>query len=65
MREEIGRQIAELRQKRGLSQRKLAEMTGYCYSNIAKIEKGRYSVGIDILGNILRALDARIKIEEL
>lgn len=65
MRKEVGKQLAVLRKSKGLSQRKLAEISGYSYANIAKIETGKYNVSIDILGKILECLNARIKIEEL
>jgi transcriptional regulator with XRE-family HTH domain len=61
----IGARIAELRKKRGLSQRALAELTGYNPSNIARIELGRYSVGLDVLHNIADKLDAQVEINEL
>jgi len=64
MREEIGRKIAAIRKKKGLSMRQLAELTGLNYSNIGKIELGKYSVGIDILGKICDALDCDIEIKE-
>lgn len=64
MREEIGRQIAAIRKKKGLSLRQLAELTGLNHSNIGKIELGKYSVGIDILGKICDALDCDIEIKE-
>lgn len=62
-RADIGRQVAELRAKRGLSTRQLAELCGVNFSNIGKIERGSYNVSIDILGKVCTALGARIKIE--
>ena len=64
-REEIGRQIAELRTKRGLSTRQLAELCGVNFSNIGKIERRAYNVSVDILGRVCEALGARLRIEEL
>ncbi len=64
-REQIGRQVAELRNKRGLSTRQLAELSGVDSSNIGKIERGRYNVSVDILGRVCDALGARLKIEEI
>ena len=60
----IGTRIAELRKKKGLSQRALAELTGYNPSNIARIELGRYSVGLDVLQSIADKLDADVNIQE-
>lgn len=61
-REEIGRQLSVLRIEQGLSYRQLAELTGLSFSNISKIEKGKYSVGLDILQKIADALDADVTI---
>ena len=51
-RERIGKRIAELRHAAGISQEKLAELSGVGSSHIARIEMGRYSVGIDTLAKI-------------
>lgn len=64
-RAEVGRQVAELRNKRGLSTRQLAELCGVDSSNIGKIERGRYNVSVDILGRVCDALGSRLKIEEI
>ena len=62
-REQIGQKIAQLRKEKGLTILELSEMTGLDNSNIGKIEKGKYNVGIDILGRIADALGVEIKIE--
>lgn len=64
MRESIGKQIAAIRKKKGMSLRQLAELTGLNHSNIGKIELGKYSVGVDILGKICDALGCELKITE-
>ena len=63
-REYIGKRVAEIRQAKGLSIRKLAELCGVTASNITKIEHGRYNVSVDILGKICDALDCRIDLME-
>ena len=63
-REYIGKRVAEIRQAKGLSVRKLAELCGVTASNITKIEHGRYNVSVDILGKICEALGCRIDIVE-
>ena len=63
-RAEIGRQVMELRNKRGLSTRQLAELCGVNYTNIGKIERGAYNVSVDILGRVCDALGAELKIVE-
>lgn len=62
-RKKIGGMIAEIRKSKGLTQEDLSLMTGLDRTNIAKIENGKYSVGIDILGKIADALGVEIKIE--
>jgi transcriptional regulator with XRE-family HTH domain len=44
-REALGRQLAAFRQAKGLSQRKLAPLTGFPAATVAKAEQGRPSAG--------------------
>jgi len=46
--------------KKGISTYKLAEFTGLKQQNVSRIELGRYSTGIDVLGKIADALDCSI-----
>lgn len=59
-RERIGKRIAEIRKSKGLSQAKLAELTNMAPGNIARIELGKYSTGIDILAKISDALGYKL-----
>ena len=59
-RERIGKRIAESRKSKGLSQAKLAELTDIAPGNIARIETGRYSTGIDLLSKIADALGYKL-----
>lgn len=56
----IGNLIASKREERGLKQSELAEKTGLKQQHISRIENGRYSTGIDILGRIAEALGCNI-----
>jgi transcriptional regulator with XRE-family HTH domain len=56
----IGQRIAALRKEQGLTQEQLGEMCGIRGNHITRIEKGRYSVGLDTLAAIAKALDKRI-----
>lgn len=58
----IGKRIAEIRKKRGLTQEQLSELTGFQRANIGKIETGRYGVGIDVLHKICEALNVEISL---
>jgi transcriptional regulator with XRE-family HTH domain len=62
-REEIGAELQTLRVQRGLTVRELAEASGVHYSNIAKIENGRYNVSVDILGKVADALGYKLVFE--
>jgi len=55
-RKRIGRKIALLRKERELTALELAELTGLKRENLTRIELGKYSTGIDILGKIAEAL---------
>lgn len=59
-RERIGKRIAEIRKSKGVSQAKLSELTGIAPGNIARIETGRYSIGIDLLSKIADALGYKL-----
>ena len=61
-RKKIGARIAELRKQKGWSQVDLAEKCEMASGNIARIETGKYSTGIDILSKIADALDASLEI---
>lgn len=70
-RKRIGRRIAEIRKsvewadgqsikRNGMTQGELAERCGLAQSHIARIEAGRYSVGLDTLQQIAEALECEI-----
>jgi len=56
----IGQRIAELRKEQNLTQTQLAERCGLQQAHIARIETGRYSVGLDTLAQIATALGMKI-----
>ena len=56
----IGQRIAELRKEQNLTQTQLAERCGLQQAHIARIEAGRYSVGLDTLAQIATALGMAI-----
>ena len=59
-RQRIGRRIAELRKEQNMTQAQLAERCGIAQAHIARIETGRYSVGLDTLAQIATALGRSI-----
>lgn len=58
----IGLRIKELRSSQNLTQQQLADMAGVTKANICNIERGAYSVGLDILNKIATALNSSIQI---
>lgn len=63
-RERIGKRIASMRMEAGISQYKLAELTGLAPGNIARIETGKYSTGVDLLSKIGDALGYKLDFTE-
>lgn len=61
-RERIGKRIAEIRKETGISQAKLAEMSGLDQGHIARIELGKYNVGIDTLSKIAEVFHKKVDI---
>ncbi len=58
--ERIGKRIAEIRNKKGMSQDELADRSGLKQANISRIEAGKYSTRIDILSKIGDVFDMQI-----
>lgn len=59
----LGRRLSGLREKRGLSQTQLADMSGIGRAHLSQIENGAVSARIDTLYAIAQAL--HLKLEEL
>ena len=58
----IGEKIAEIRKSKGMTQQELADHSDVLRPNLARIEKGRVSVGIDALDSIAEALGMRVEL---
>lgn len=63
-RETFGAKVAKARNRKGLTQDKLAEMADITQNNLSRIERGLYSPGIDILLRIADALDMELDFVE-
>ncbi len=57
----LGKRIAYLRNKRGFTQEKLAEMVDYSTNHISKLELARTNPSFDLLVNIANALNIELK----
>lgn len=56
----VGRKIRELRRERKLTQTELAERVGIHQSDLSRMEKGEYKVGLDTLIRILQTFNLGI-----
>ena len=63
-RNRIGQEIADMRNRHGLTLNQLSELSGVSMQNLTKIEHGRYNVSIDILGKVAAAMGAIVTIAE-
>lgn len=59
-RERIGEKIRKIRLEKGIEAKQLALLAGIDAANLSRIEKGRYSVGLDILSKIANALGVQV-----
>lgn len=58
----IGQRIATLRTSQGITQRQLAQRCSITQPHLARIEQGKYSVGLDTLSSIAEALGAQVEL---
>jgi len=56
----IGQRIAQVRNEHGMTQQQLADAVGVSREHIGRIEAGKYSVGLDILVKVAKALDMKL-----
>ena len=57
----LGKRIAQLRTRKGLTQEKLAEMLHYSTNHISKLESARTNPSFELLFAISKALDVELK----
>lgn len=58
----IGSKIRQIREEKGIEAKDLARLTSIDAANLSRIEKGKYSVGLDILSKLASALGYHIDI---
>lgn len=59
--ENLGKRIATLRNKRNMTQEKLAELVNYSTNHIAKLESARTNPSFELLVSISNALNVELK----
>ena len=62
VRQKIGAQISEARERKGYSIRELAEKCGVNYVTISKIENGKFNVGLDVIARIASVLGLEVEL---
>ncbi len=61
----IGSLLAGYRQEAGLTLREVAEKAGVTFANLSNIERGRYSVGLDVLTRIAIIYGKKVDLTDL
>lgn len=61
MRTNIGKYVQIERKKQGITQEKLAELTGISWSAISRFETGKTMLSVDKILKIIKALDVGIE----
>lgn len=56
----IGQRIAQVRNEHGMTQQQLSDAVGVSREHIDRIEAGKYSVGLDILVKVAKALSMEL-----
>lgn len=59
----MGQSLREARERAGMSLDDIAEKTGLKASNIRNVELGRYNADMDVMGNLLEAMDCHFEIK--
>ena len=57
----FGARIAYLRKRRKMTQQELADLIGIKREHVSRIEAGKYSVGLDIICKVAKALDMELE----
>ena len=64
-REIIGNKIKNIRQKKGLTQSQVSEMSQLTRTTISKIEAGKFNASIDLIERLIKPLGAELDIKEV
>ena len=62
-REDVVRQLREVRKAEGITQEHLAELVGTKKSNISRLESGRYNPSLDFLVKVADGLGKKISVK--
>ena len=62
-REDVVRQLKEVRKAEGMTQELLAELVGTKKSNISRLESGRYNPSLDFLVKVADGLGKQISVK--
>lgn len=62
-RKQIGKLLSHKREEKRITIEQLAIKTGLSEVNLMRIEEGKYNIGVDMLMNIINALETKILLE--
>ena len=62
-RQEVARQLREVRKAEGMTQEHLAKLVGTKKSNISRLESGRYNPSLDFLVKVAEGLGRQITVQ--
>ena len=62
-RQEVARQLKEVRKAEGMTQEHLARLVGTKKSNISRLESGRYNPSLDFLVKVAEGLGRQITVQ--
>ena len=62
-RQEVARQLREVRKAEGMTQEHLAKLVGTKKSNISRLESGRYNPSLDFLVKVAEGLGKQITVQ--
>ena len=62
-RQEVAKQLREVRKAEGMTQEHLAKLVGTKKSNISRLESGRYNPSLDFLVKVAEGLGRQITVQ--
>ena len=62
-RQEVAKQLRDVRKSQGMTQESLAELVGTKKSNISRLESGRYNPSLDFLVKVAGGLGKQIQVK--
>jgi DNA-binding XRE family transcriptional regulator len=62
---QLGKEIKNMRERKGVTQDRLANLVGIDRASISRIEQGRHSTGIDLIYRIAKSLGCKFSLHDV